>query len=312
MHFLACSPLGEIAKYRVEKLLSRRLYPRDELFSRRTNLCNYMVSLIGTDCPRFLDSFTRDHEAEIAIINKLWDSVWNNQDQNLSGDAKWRKIFNIADPILLPGQLITDDVRNHVDRRLLRCPKCKSGNHFFVLVRGDEQFGIPVNFLLFLDALYQIDLKRLPLHAAGVLYRGGIYIFSGVSGTGKSTIVNLSRKIGAIIVDEDQVLLRPNKNDKGIFFGEAWGGDINNLDNPLRAIFFLYKDKIDWLSLLGQTQVASLIIQRHTDIMGNYIGIFPQAFHLAADIARNIPGYNLHFRKSPDFWKLIDQLPFIN
>ncbi len=30
-------------------------------------------------------------------------------------------------------------------------------------------------------------------------------------------------------------------------------------------------------------------------------------FERAAKLARNIPGYTLHFRKNPDFWNIIDE-----
>jgi len=37
--------------------------------------------------------------------------------------------------------------------------------------------------------------------------------------------------------------------------------------------------------------------------MGEYLR---RSIRTIGDLARTIPGYELHFRKSPDFWKLID------
>ena len=53
---------------------------------------------------------------------------------------------------------------------------------------------------------------------------------------------------------------------------------------------------------------TQLLFARHNDILGNQFSddLMKHSFEFIAGLARKVPGYELHFRKSPDFWKLID------
>ena len=108
------------------------------------------------------------------------------------------------------------------------------------------------------------------------------------------------------MLDEDQLLLQPMQN--GPWQAQAWGYSLQTCEAPVSAVFKLVKDKEDRLVPLSRVQTAHFLMDRVLDVM--HLALERKAleliFHRMAELARQIPGYELHFRKSPDFWRLID------
>jgi len=71
------------------------------------------------------------------------------------------------------------------------------------------------------------------------------------------------------------------------------------------------KDEYDALNPLQPEQVARALFKefyQETPHIRKFSDEFIKlGFQICCDIARKIPGYELHFRKSHDFWKLIDE-----
>ena len=144
-------------------------------------------------------------------------------------------------------------------------------------------------------------------HASGLERKGSGYLFLGQSGAGKSTVASLSELVRAKIVHDDQIMLAPISGQYLLAHPSS------RITPPLRGIFLLKQSKEDRLvPLTPQATGAGLsksLLEYAIgqDLYGPWVR---QAFQNAAAIARTVPGYELHFRKSPDFWKLIDeQLP---
>ena len=117
----------------------------------------------------------------------------------------------------------------------------------------------------------------------------------------------LSSAVGDQVIDEDQVLVHSLAG--GGYSSDGWGYGVVPCESHLRAIFRLVQDTEDRLIPLKQLQVARVVLERHSDVMGGMLtaDLLRGSFQLASEIARQVPGYELHFRKSPDFWKLIDE-----
>jgi L-rhamnose mutarotase len=152
---------------------------------------------------------------------------------------------------------------------------------------------------------WHIIHKRLFLHAAAIVHKKNTYLFVGVSGAGKSTLSVMSSEKGDSVIHDDHVVIYRQK-------GKDWVvSDTTHaiISKPVAAIFFLVQDKVDQLIPLPAVKSAKGLIkslQEH----GKYIlyeDTYKSAFTLCAQIARSIPAYKLHFRKSPDFWRLIDE-----
>jgi len=294
------------------ELLGRRTFPQDEIFSKSINIDNSIVTLIGTDEHFFNDSCSLEHEIEIHLLNKSWSSLSKDSGSFSERDDRWERIFELGEPIMVPNWQGNEELIELIFRRLLRCRKCINGDHYFLLIDGTEGFDLYIIFLSFILNLNKINLGFIPLHAAAVIRNGWIYLFLGPSGSGKSTLAQLSRKIGSEILDEDQVLLHRCKDVKGCYSVNAWAYDTRQSELPIRAVFKLQHSRIDKINPLGQLQVASLLMKSHLQIMRDGPGILPSAFHFISEAARSMPGYHLYFRKSHEFWELIDRLPLNN
>jgi hypothetical protein len=90
--------------------------------------------------------------------------------------------------------------------------------------------------------------------------------------------------------------------------GDAWRREPLHADKPLRAIFSIVQSKENRLERLSQTRTARLVFERHFDILARVFveSDYIHALKISAEIARCVPGYELHFRKSSDFWDIID------
>jgi hypothetical protein len=168
-------------------------------------------------------------------------------------------------------------------------------------------------FLYFLRAKKNTGFKHT-IYAFCVIYGKSKEVaypymprFAGASGAGKSTSAAVSQSVGGHAFEEDQVSLR-SLADK-CFTADAWGYNVRSCHVPLRAIFLLKQAVENRITDLKQSQVAHLLIQRHYETLGMSLSddLIQKSFPIAANIARSVPGYELYFTKSPDFWELIDE-----
>lgn len=269
-------------------------------FQQKIDACPYEVFLIGGHLkPNEKHILTDERLITLTLLHQLWDEYWNHNPMNanlineglMKVSAFGKRLNNFAN--LNDGfifQMKDDPVK-------LR---------FFIMLRKDECIILPISEITFLVNYWKLEQGYLPLHSSGVNHQGGLYLFIGPSGAGKSTVSQISTKMGDDVLDEDQVLIYHTDDDK--YFADAWGYSFRRGQVPIRAIFHLVKDRYDRIIPLAQNKIAKFISDQSLVIVGNQISDenLKNIFHKAAQIARAIPGYELHFTKSPEFWKLID------
>jgi len=162
------------------------------------------------------------------------------------------------------------------------------------------------------------------LHASAVLRNGKAFVFLGPSEAGKSTAALLGIEAGGKIIDDDMVsLAREGEEDYAVFSTRVWGEWLQKpclpvpkfvevgAGAPLAGIFVLNQAGEDRLTPLSKPE-ASDVLARQT--LGQDIGMrlpmskatMRKISENCCTIAERVPAYRLHFRKSPDFWKLID------
>ena len=79
----------------------------------------------------------------------------------------------------------------------------------------------------------------LLLHAAGLTIREEGYIFTGSSGTGKSTIAQYFAERGALVLSDERLIIRKIADDV-LFYGTPWVGSGNYAHNAQAPLSHLY------------------------------------------------------------------------
>jgi hypothetical protein len=277
--------------------------PYLNLIRNKLAICDYELLLVPCN------SSNPDHLIENSHIKKNIIDLHNAwaiiRGEGLTDMAAQEKAWAIIDEI---GGVVTLLEKMVISPNLRRFQNDPTGRFFFVLLTGKEPEGLPIYELNMLCNLWQLEHGFIPIHAAGVIHRGRLFLFGGVSGAGKSTISSLSAEIGDKVLDEDQLSLYSLADER--YSASAWGYSIETCNFPLSAIFKIVHSKSDLLIPLKSTQVAQFLMRQILQVTENNLlsdDMLTSCFKQVSGIARSIPGYELHFRKSPAFWKLIDE-----
>jgi hypothetical protein len=153
-----------------------------------------------------------------------------------------------------------------------------------------------------------LDCQGLLIHAAGLARYGKAYLFPGPSGAGKSTIVRQSPEM--VVLTDEIAAVRLAENGARPqaygtpFYGE-WGKPGEMVAAPLRGLYFPVKAEKNLVIPLSSQEVLARLLP----CVCTYTTWAPRLekiFHLTVQLAERVPGYILHFRPEPDFWRVID------
>lgn len=99
-----------------------------------------------------------------------------------------------------------------------------------------DPFEYPLDGLI----LYYLTAIQgdIMIHASGVNNAGHGYIFSGISGKGKSTIAMLWDKCGAKVIHDDRLIIRNTGNSYRMYNTPVYNND-TPADSPLNKIFVI-------------------------------------------------------------------------
>jgi hypothetical protein len=259
-----------------------------------------------------------------------------------SKEVKWG-LHIIAADLGNPSLLEIPGEHERLWRKLHRtCLNGKSSgmSSFFSLLSSPDQ--AETDFIHFIDsgrcveeerAVLRIHiaqiLKRwlmvngnISLHASTIVRRRIGLLFLGRSGAGKSTVAELSKPPYRVLHDEKVFLTQRDGNyilskipnldeiDESI---EGNGIVLEQPDNRsdiyLAGIFELKQDTKDYLQPMSKLNTAQALMVSFLElprILALSSHELQYALITLSKVARDVPAYELHFRKSPDFWKLID------
>lgn len=103
------------------------------------------------------------------------------------------------------------------------------------------------------------------LHSASILYQDKAYLFSGKSGTGKSTHTNLWKEIFQIELLNGDLNMIGIENDTAYVYGQPWcgtSGICTEKNFPLGGIVFLKQAKENYCEIPEKPEKLLAIIQR--------------------------------------------------
>ncbi len=152
-------------------------------------------------------------------------------------------------------------------------------------------------------ALAFAERNVLLMHGSVVAVDGEAYMFTALSGTGKSTHVRLWRRLfgdRAVMVNDDKPLVRIGEG-RPIVYGTPWDGKhhlSNNIAVPLKAIVILKRGAENEIHTLNVQEAFPILLQqsfRTEDPM-----VTMRTMQLLSSLAKHVGLYELHCNMNPE------------
>lgn len=144
------------------------------------------------------------------------------------------------------------------------------------------------------------------LHAASAIRGGRAFIFSGVSGAGKTTISRLAPSDVTLLTDEISYVREVGDDYRA--FGTPFAGELGrpgeNLAAPIAALYFLSKGVADVARPLASSSAARRLL-RNILFFADDRALVEKLFLGACDFVSRVPSYELTFRPGAEVWDLI-------
>jgi hypothetical protein len=272
----------------------------------RLNVADVVVSLeveSGVLMSGHVDAFVADEPAEATVRVQFYPADSDAMEwHELASDGKFGwTVFGTADGrsklIERPGggvlvRFNSEPGCDAVDV-LLRVPEASNppagwSERELLLV---EVLPLPVVVLL-------AERRRLFLHSCAVALEGEGILFSGVSGSGKSTMAKLWRDFGpptSSVIDDEHILARVG-SESTVLYGAPWTrGELAATFSrtPLKSIFFLVHGSQNRCERLSSGEAfAELLSQVFMPFWGReHLELTMQS---CADLLRGVDCYRLH------------------
>ncbi len=174
------------------------------------------------------------------------------------------------------------------------------------MLRAHPQAG-PEDLAYFVRAAFALTAfaqGALLFHSTGIVHREQAYIFFGLSGSGKTTTARFSRP--RPVLNDDLVLLCYNQGQWyacATPFGLRRHSEVTSA--PLRAFLRLRKALEDRIEPLPST-MAKVELLANSPVVNADPQRVPLLMEFWETILKGIPVCALYFRKSPDFWEVVD------
>jgi hypothetical protein len=144
------------------------------------------------------------------------------------------------------------------------------------------------------------------LHAASAVRNGRAFLFSGVSGAGKTTISSLAPPDVSLLTDEiSYVVKQPSQY---FAFGTPFAGELarlgENLCAPIAEVFLLAKGIENSIEPLD-TAVAARALLRNVLFFAEDPELVDAVFQSVCEFVRRVPVRRLTFRPDSTVWELI-------
>jgi hypothetical protein len=144
------------------------------------------------------------------------------------------------------------------------------------------------------------------LHSASAVRGGRAFLFSGLSGAGKTTISRLAPPDVTLLTDEVSYVRRQEEGYRA--FGTPFAGELarvgENVSAPIAALYLLEKgpaNRIDTVPMLEATQR----IMRNILFFAEEPDLVRQVFEAACEFIARVPVYRLTFFPDQRVWELI-------
>jgi hypothetical protein len=144
------------------------------------------------------------------------------------------------------------------------------------------------------------------LHAASAVRNGRAYLFSGVSGAGKTTISRLAPPDAVLLTDEISYV----RESSGSYmaYGTPFAGELarigENLHAPIAALYLLAKGPENRIEPVEEA-AALRAMMRNILFFAEDPQLVAEVFQSASNFVRSVPVKRLTFRPDAQVWELI-------
>jgi len=154
-------------------------------------------------------------------------------------------------------------------------------------------------------ALLAFQAGGVMLHAAGIVRQGCAYLFTGHSGSGKTTVSRLSSQ--DTVLNDDLVILLPDGESWRVFGTPFWNPSQvapHPQDAPLGGLYRLVQATEVKIETLREAQAIAELVA-NVPVIPQDPGRLADLLGRLAAIHRVVPLKYLHFTMDASFWNLI-------
>jgi hypothetical protein len=144
------------------------------------------------------------------------------------------------------------------------------------------------------------------LHSASAIRNGRAFLFSGISGAGKTTITRLAPADAIRLTDEISYIRRID----GAYhaFGTPFSGELatsgENAVAPIAALYLLRQGDANQIAPLAPENALRRLL-RNILFFAHDDELVAQVFRSACDFVAAVPTCELTFRPEPEVWRLV-------
>lgn len=169
----------------------------------------------------------------------------------------------------------------------------------------DETFMSYESIIRIFYSILTVENHGFLMHSSSLIHNDKGYLFTGISGAGKSTVVKLSEP-DVCLSDELSMIVK--HNGEYIVNGTPFHGEIplfNNQRRPLANLFILKKSLTTFFEKMDNVD-AYASIMRNILFFSDDWGMRQKIFATTVDLVNNVGVYEMNFEKNDKFWKIID------
>ena len=170
------------------------------------------------------------------------------------------------------------------------------------LARGIYGFD---SVLRIVHSLELVQEGAFLLHSASVIRNGRAFLFSGLSGSGKTTMTRLA-PANTVLLSDEISYVRP-AGDTYIAWGTPFSGELGrpgeNVRAPIAGLYLLKHGAANQLQPVPSGQALGLLL-RNIVFFAQDADLVRALFEAAWRFISAVPAYHLVFRPDPSVWEL--------
>ena len=162
------------------------------------------------------------------------------------------------------------------------------------------------SILRIVHTLYLASAHGFLLHAASAVRDNRAFIFSGLSGAGKTTISRCAAEDAVLLTDEISYIRRTQSEYRA--WGTPFAGEMGtpgaNISAPVAKLFFLEKGRANRIQDIDRSEALRLLL-RNILFFNNDQEAVRAVFDCACDFLESVPACRLTFVPDRSVWDLI-------